>query len=151
MKSCYILPFLVMLGLTSCRSGQEKTPGEDQDAHGPREKVTVNKKYDEHGNVIEFDSTYTSYYSNIEGDTIQSDSLLSQFGMFFNQQYPSFHADAFSGMDSGTVAGFFRDDFFEQSFLHQDDKLMQMMREMDSVKNEFFRKHFFEDEGYRKK
>jgi hypothetical protein len=41
----------------------------------PKVAIKVNRRFDEKGNLIGFDSTYTSYYSNISGDTAQMDSL----------------------------------------------------------------------------
>ncbi len=41
----------------------------------PKEDIKVNKEYDENGYLIRYDSTYTYYYSNIEGDEIVADSI----------------------------------------------------------------------------
>ncbi|MCB4234259.1 hypothetical protein LDL59_01710 [Kaistella anthropi] len=45
----------------------------------PIEDIKVNKEYDENGNLIRYDSTYTYYYSNIEGDEIAADSIFNNF------------------------------------------------------------------------
>src|SRR5688572_31969462 len=43
----------------------------------PQVNIRVNRHYDDKGNVIGFDSTYTSFYSNVEGDTATMDSMMS--------------------------------------------------------------------------
>src|SRR4051812_40839009 len=70
---------LLMLLLSSCNSN---TNGQHADLakaradslHKPKVGIKVNRRYDEKGYMVGFDSTYTSYYSNISGDTAQMDS-----------------------------------------------------------------------------
>lgn len=79
-RSSPLLLFLlgVLLALSSCN---EKTNGQpsaklnkDQTTDSlskPKVNINVNRHYDDKGNVIGFDSTYTSFYSNVAGDTVQ--------------------------------------------------------------------------------
>ena len=41
--------------------------------------IKVNRKYDDEGNLIAFDSTYTSYYSSVKGDTTTMDRFVRCF------------------------------------------------------------------------
>ena len=104
----------------------------------PQKNITVTKKYDENGNLIELDSVYTSYYSSIEGDTIYTDSIFNQFSDFFNNNFNMMFSDGFYSMDSMFMPGFFHDDFFENQFLEQNREMHRMLRQMDSLKNSFF-------------
>jgi hypothetical protein len=138
MKAMYLILGLVFFGLASCQSQDTKQLGQNKAKDMPHEKSIVHRKYDENGNLISFDSTYTSYYSNIDGDTIFMDSTLGDFGEFFNQQFSSMDADFFRDMDTTSTSGFFRNDFFEQEFFDQSEQMLKMMQRMDSIKNEFF-------------
>ncbi len=142
MKAHYLIFGLILSVLAACNSKSTKELKENDNKNMPEEKVVVNKKYDKKGNLIEFDSTYTSYYSNFKGDTIGLDTTMQDFGLFFNHHFPSISSHAFMNMDSTIMPGFFHDDFFEHGFLKQDEKLLKVMREMDSIKNEFFKYHF---------
>ena len=139
MKTKYLLVVLVFTGMFSCHSQDLKTDKKLQGKNKPQEKVTVNRKYDENGNLIEFDSTYTSYYSNFKGDTLLTDSILKDFNTYFNYHFSDMTSNNFMLMDSTFMHKFFHDDFFEQKFLLQDDHMLKMMQEMDSIKNEFFK------------
>ena len=70
------------------------------------------------------------------------DSTLRDFGEFFNQQYPYFQPEMFDYLDTAMTSEFFHEDFFEKQFFEQNQYLLKMMQEMDSVKNLFFK------EGY---
>jgi hypothetical protein len=139
MKTNYLLIVLAFTGMFSCHSQDLKTGKKLQGKNKPEENVIVNKKYDENGNLIEFDSTYTSYYSNFEGDTLLTDSIFKEFNNYFNYHLSDMASNNFMLMDSTFMERFFHDDFFEQKFLLQDDQLLRMMKEMDSMKNEFFK------------
>ena len=115
----------------------------------PKVNIKVNKHYDDKGNVIGFDSTYTSFYSNVEGDTLKMDSLFRSFDSHFDLGKRSFFGrDLFSRdldslffNDSLRYPDFFHDDFFLKRYELNDSYLRNMMRRMDSLKNDFFREH----------
>jgi hypothetical protein len=82
-----IFLIVVVLILSSCH---EKTNGQNAEAKNkssvtashdslnkPKVNIQVSRRYDDKGNLIGFDSTYSSYYSNVAGDTAQMDSLMS--------------------------------------------------------------------------
>ena len=132
-------------------SCQEKTKGQNaaetkknvltkQDSlHKPKVTINVNRKYDDKGNMIGFDSTYSSYYSNMEGDTVKMDSLMQRFNRYFDQN--SFLRNELNPLffnDSTRYPDFFHHDFFEQRYEMNDPYLKRMMHRMDSIKNHFY-------------
>ncbi|RMG76942.1 MAG: hypothetical protein D6707_11720 [Bacteroidetes bacterium] len=106
----------------------------------PDIRINVNKKYDENGNLIEYDSTYTYFYSNANVSETEIDSIMQQFMNYFNFTYPSIIQNHFNTLffNDSLMNDFFYDDFFEQRFLLNDQYFRQMMQEMDSIKNAFF-------------
>jgi len=145
MKAAIIYLVLFFSTFTSCNSQEVKNNHKKPEKNKPQESVIVNRKYDENGNLIEFDSTYTSYYSSFEGDTIRIDSIINQFPDFFNDEFFRLRSgsifDPFFGQDSALHSYFFHDDFFEQQFINQNEDMIRMMQEMDSIKNIYFKRH----------
>lgn len=110
----------------------------------PKVDIKVNRRYDEKGNMIGFDSTYTSYYSNISGDTAQMDSLIGSFDRYFRQEHSSFFGRQFDPLffnDSTRYPDFFHDDFFLRRYELNDPYMRGMMYRMDSIKNSFYEEH----------
>lgn len=54
----------------------------------PKIDYKVNKEYDENGNLIRLDSTYSYYYSNIDKDAMINDSIFRKFNQHFNLNNP---------------------------------------------------------------
>ena len=142
MKRTILILMVFFTTLFSCNSQEIRHKKNSDEKNRPHEKVTVNRKYDEHGNLIEFDSTYTSYYSNVKGDTIRLDSLLDGFPAFFNEKFFDLNSqnifNPFFNEDSVSNSHFFHDNFFEQQFFDQNKNMLKMMQKMDSIKNSFF-------------
>lgn len=147
-----------VLMFSSCH---EKTNGQDAEKskktsavvkpdslNKPQVNIKVNRRYDDKGNVIGFDSTYTSYYSNIQGDTAQMDSLMGSFDRYFNRSHTSFFNREFSPLffnDSLRYPDFFHNDFFMKRYELNDQYMRGMMRRMDSIKNQFYEQHSKEE------
>src|SRR5690554_7298264 len=90
MKRIWILFIAVALVSFNC-SGQvneNKSADLNSPNNAPQEEVTVNKEYDEDGNLISYDSTYTYFYSNIENDPMLQDSIYMSFRTMFDTLYP---------------------------------------------------------------
>jgi hypothetical protein len=107
----------------------------------PKVNIKVNKRYDDKGNVIGFDSTYTSFYSNIHGDTSSMDSLMGSFDRYFKRDHSLSFGNQFNSLffnDSTRYPDFFHDDFFMKRYELNDHYLRDMMRRMDSIKNHFY-------------
>ena len=128
MKQIIASLFLSVAVLSGCKGqNNEET---NKSINQPQTEVTVNKEYDENGNVIRYDSTYSYYYSNIDGDYLLEDSIISNFKDYFNKNF-----------------GFPSSPFFDEFFIQ--DSLMQynlfnndIFLEMDSIRSHFFGEQF---------
>lgn len=132
--------------LTSCHensNGQspEKnaaSPSVKSEQPRPKIDIKVNRHFDEKGNLIGFDSTYSTYYSNTDPGNMPVDSLLSSFNMdFWSRQ--SFDDDSFTTRffnDSLLYRDIFHDDFFRRSREFNEQWMRSMMK-----------KHFFQQPG----
>lgn len=146
-KRWTILSFIAGTGilLTSCHektNGQNSSGSEDpviakQETPKPRVNVKVNRHYDEKGNLIGFDSTYSTFYSDIPGN-IGMDSVLNSFDKHFrfNQSF----------FDDHFTKRFFNDSLFYYGFpgnglLHKDYDLN------DPILREMMKRRFFEWPG----
>ena len=110
----------------------------------PKVNVQVNKRYDEKGNLIGFDSTYSSFYSNVKGDTVKMDSLINSFDRYFNSNHSFSFDRQFNPLffnDSLRYPDFFHKDFFMRRYELNDEYLRETMERMDSIKNHFFSEH----------
>jgi hypothetical protein len=107
----------------------------------PKVSIKVNRHYDEKGNVVGFDSTYTSFYSNVVGDTVEMDTLMKGFDRYFDFHHPSIFQKEFSPLfftDSLRYPDFFHRDFFMKRYELNDQYMRDMMHRMDSIKNRYF-------------
>lgn len=144
---------MTFIMLSSCNeqskgqiSGQEKkdrsVAGADS-LNKPKVNIKVNRHYDDKGNMIGFDSTYSSFYSNVQGDTFKMDSLMNSFDRYFNRSHPTFFRNEFNTLffnDSTRYPDFFHHDFFMKRYELNDHYFRGMMQRMDSIKNEFYRR-----------
>ena len=90
---------------------------EKQDENQPQVNVKVNKRYDDNGNLVGYDSTYTEYYSNLEGDTLMLDSLWNGFQPYMNEHFSGMLNRPFDPLffdDSLMQYDFFNDDYFQK-------------------------------------
>lgn len=112
----------------------------------PQINVKVNKQYDDKGNIIRFDSTYTYFYSSPKGKThMNNDSIFKNFHSFFNKTHPDFfdnkNSDIFFN-DSLFKYDFFNDDYFQKRFELNQKMFEHMFKEMDSLKQNYMQQHF---------
>ena len=151
MKKLLIL--LSFFTLISCNA-QDKKEEDNKNSKNltktnkPKIDYKVNKEYDENGNLIRLDSTYTYYYSNIDKDAMMKDSIFQKINAHFNKHSPfgeSFYDDFFQD-DSFNEEDFFQEDFFRGNFKKNREMMNKMMQKMDSLKNQFFIKEFPLDE-----
>lgn len=147
MKRTWMLFIAVTLILSSC-NGQKKQVENNNlsDAKkAPTEDIIVNKEFDEDGNLIKYDSTYTYFYSNIENDTIAEDSIFTDFKNMFNIRYPFSYKPYFHDFffqDSLMKYDFYKKDFFTKRHRQNMEQTEKIFQEMDSIKNQFFNKQF---------
>jgi hypothetical protein len=135
--------------LVSCNAQTKKELDKEQtevlkDKIEPKIDYKVNKEYDENGNLIRLDSTYSYYYSNIDKDAMISDSIFKKFNNHFNMKSPfnnSFFDDFFK-QENYLEDDFFKQDFFRGNFDRNQEMMRKMMQRMDSLKNRYFLEHF---------
>ncbi|MGB5553372.1 MAG: hypothetical protein WBM83_01850 [Flavobacteriaceae bacterium] len=139
--------FLVLL-FTGC-NGQEKESQETENneiVEQPKGEWKVNREYDEAGNLIKYDSIYGYSYSNIDGDSLRVnlDSIMDAFKGYFREHQPFNWNNGFSFFpenDSLFMKDFFKDDYFIDHWVRQPIDMEQMMKRMDSVRNQFLKKY----------
>lgn len=147
MKKIISILFATAIVCYSCQ-GQEDKKGKKeikspkQSIEKPTVDIKVNKKYDKKGNLIAFDSTYTSYYSSRKEDKVLLDSLFREFKPSFNQQFPIMKDKYFNHLfynDSLLYNDFFHEDFFRKRMELNQEYMHKMMQQMDSIKNAYFK------------
>jgi hypothetical protein len=109
----------------------------------PKVNIKVNRRFDDKGNLIGFDSTYSSFYSDLRGDTVKMDSLMRNFDSYFSLNHSPLFDRQFNKLffnDSARYPDFFHNDFFMKRYELNDQYLKGMMQDMDSIKNKFFEK-----------
>lgn len=148
MKRIGILVIVLSITLISCNGQNKKTNKEElTDKNLPQTNIKVDKKYDEDGNLVKYDSTYTYYYSNIEKDSTLTDSIFNNFKNIFNQHYffstNPFFNDLFF-QDSLLKYDFYTEDFFRNRFRNNMLRMDSLFWGMDSLKNKFFNQQFKE-------
>lgn len=126
---------IVLLLLNSCSFSQKQdnpTP-----KNQPKVHIDVNRQFDENGNVIRYDSTYSWSWSNADGNI--NDSLFSQFfpksNFMFDRPFSLLYDDStfFKPFDFPS----FQDPFFDfnldkdmQEMLKRHQQIFQEQQEM---------------------
>jgi len=132
--------------LISCNGQTKGQIRESVDnAANPQTSIKVDRKYDNKGKLIEYDSTYSYYYSNVNDNNNLKDSIFNNFKNHFNMNYffsdnPYFNDFFFQ--DSLLKYDFYRKDFFINRFRNNMRMMDSLFWGMDSLKNSFFTKQF---------
>jgi hypothetical protein len=140
MKQVLSITLAFIMILFSCE-GQTKSTDKKGKDNLPQTNIKVNKEYDKNGNIIRFDSTYSSYYSNIKSDSVLKDSIFKNFKNEFNQNYIFSNEPYFKNFffaDSLLKYDFYKKDFFYNRFRNNMEHMDSLFREMDKMKNNFF-------------
>lgn len=158
-----LLPFLIFLGCNGqtkkeneslLSSGKEHTKIIEDTLNKPKVRVKVNKQYDDKGNLIKYDSTYSYIYSGPGGGELQlnNDTVYNRFRSYFDRKYPDFFSPQFDDIflnDSLFKYDFFNKDYFMQRFKLNREMFERMYRQMDSIKGDFMERNY--PQGYQKK
>ena len=110
----------------------------------PQVQVKVNRKYDEKGNLIRFDSTYTYFYSNHGRDSarIGLDTVFQRFKSRFKTDFPPGWGNGFNDVffnDSLSGYDFLNEDFMSRRFEMNMELMRQMLQYMDSLKTDYLK------------
>jgi len=143
MKKIISLIFVLSLVFVSC-NGQKKTTDKiDNSNPKPETNISVKKEYDENGNLVSVDSTYSYVYSNIKNDSALKNKLFKKFQKEMKGQMSQINDEFFNDLFANNKA--FMDDFYTNNFFknHLNKKgsfIENMIKKMDSLKNNFFEK-----------
>ncbi len=143
MKKIGIIIFSVFT-LVGCNAQEKEQTKIAEQAVEPKVDYKVNKEYDEDGNLIEYDSVYTYYYSNIDKDAMLKDSIFKKFNEHLELNNPIENSlfDDILKEDDFIEDDFFKEDFFRGNSDRNQEIMFQMMQKMDSLKNQFFVEQF---------
>ncbi len=119
----------------------------------PKVKVNVNKRFDDKGRIVQFDSTYSYFYSSPGGMAhLNNNTIFNNFQSFLNKSYPSIfknqNRDIFFN-DSLFKYDFFNDDYFLKRYQLNHNNFESFYKHMDSLKQNFMQQAY--PNGYHKK
>ncbi|MBJ2175585.1 hypothetical protein JBL43_15135 [Aureibaculum sp. A20] len=144
MKNLIIATLLLTFSLTSCTGQKQTDKTETQlDSIEPIVNSSVHKEYDEDGNLISVDSTYSYFYSNIKDDSILEQNFFNKFKIGFDDNFnhlDSIMANDFFNEDMFKMHDFYNQDFFSKRFRINDNNVDEIFKKMDSIKNRFYLK-----------
>jgi hypothetical protein len=144
MKKLIVVACLIFLFVSSGCTAQEKkkTELENSNKNQPKTNIVVNKEYDKNGNLIKYDSTYSSIYSNIHGDSTLADTSFLSFQKDFMENFPDMQKPFIDNMffnDSLLNYDFYKKDFFTKRFQFNRERFDKLFEKMDSLKNDFYK------------
>jgi hypothetical protein len=142
MKRIIIISLAILISLLSCK-GQTNNNSKQLKDNSPQTNIKVNKEYDKNGNLVKYDSTYSSYYSNLKSNSILKDSIFNDFKNQFKKSYFFSNQPYFKNFffeDSLLMYDFYKKDFFYNRFKNNMEHMDSLFREMDIMKNDFFSK-----------
>lgn len=140
MKYNVLMAFLVIFSFSNCNAQTNKDK-----SLKPQTKVKVNKEYDEHGNLIRLDSTYTYFYTSKINDTLSLENVRNQFDSQFQSLDSLFSKNLFL-KDLFESKSTFKKDFFEDNFYKNQKEIEQLMKKMDSIRFQFYNNQFNQNE-----
>ena len=142
-----ILGVLFIFLFAGCSTEKLNGQQEKEDSllvNKPQTKIIVNKEYDEFGNLIKFDSSYSYFYSNLQNDSTFGDSSYSLFQEDFFNSFPNVQKPFLNNIffeDSLLNYDFYKDDFFTNRFRANRMRFDKLFEEMDSLKNKFYKNY----------
>jgi hypothetical protein len=124
---------------------EEQKQYSSKEGENPKVNVKVNKKYDDKGNLIRYDSTYSYVYSSGGKDSVKEsvDSVFKRFRSYYNENFSANMDKKLNELfwnDSLFKYDFMNKDFFSKRFELNEERMDTIFREMDSLKNEFLKK-----------
>ena len=139
MKKFLILTILLIAVVLQSRAQEQKKD--------PDEQITVNKKYDKNGNLLQYDSTYVHQWSSDSTmnfsfgngfpnmmDYSAIDSMLQQFGIYHNFAFSPFDDEDFFDQFNEM----FPDSFLTDHFAFRNDSSLQYSLNPHSKRQDFF-------------
>lgn len=141
-----LISFIVFLSFSNQKTNSEYNNriGKDTVYTNPKVDIKVNREYDENGNIIRYDSSYTYIYTHPNGNTeeLNIDSIFNSFKPYFFDHGFDIINDPFNNFfneDTFYQRHFFDDNYFMKQFENEMFQFEQMIREMDSLRNRFLK------------
>jgi len=147
---CFLCPFIILNPLF----GQEK---DDSEPIKPEIKIDINKEYDEHGNIVDYDSSYSWYWSGKEISSLDFDSIFENFQEDFNRWNDCFKRNHFESFGHFQHPGWQWNDIDSSLYSGLDQIFDENFEEYFNFNNEHFQFHdstitsFFDFEGFDQK
>jgi hypothetical protein len=136
---------VILIGCNGQNAKQKAGVTETDTAGNPQTSIKVNRQYDNNGNLVKFDSTYSYFYSKTNDNKNLRDSIYNNFRNQFRREY-TFSSDPFFNdlffQDSLLKYDFYKKDFFTNRFRNNMMMMDSLFWGMDSLKNSFFNKQF---------
>jgi hypothetical protein len=160
MKTLISISLLALLSGTC--SSQIKKPEYDSKPNTrevapskPKIDVKVNKQFDKKGNLIQYDSTYSYFYSaiNPKANRISSDSLFQKYKIPLNNHFKELFDENMKKVfftDSLFKYDFYNPDYFSKRFHMNWEAFEKMFKQMDSLKAGMFQQSFPKENMRRK-
>ncbi|WP_456378267.1 hypothetical protein [Lutibacter sp.] len=126
----------------SCQSQVNK---DEIKKNEPKTNIVVHKEYDEDGNLIRIDSSYSYVYSNIKNDSILEEKLFENLKLSFNnrsKELDSIFTNSFFNDKLFKTNGFYTNDFFERNNTQHEKEIKEILKIFDSIKNKFYSNTF---------
>lgn len=128
-------------------SGKTKKSEDDTLKSNPKVDIRVNKEYDDNGNIIRYDSTYSYIYTYPDGskETLNADSLFKSFQPYFFDRSFEIMRDPFRDFfdkDTFYEKHFFEQNYFMQQFEREKFRFDEMIKKMDSLRNRFLKQTY---------
>ena len=100
----------------------------------PKTDIKVEKEYDEKGNLIRYDSTYSSFYNYSSTDINELDSIMNRFRSNvwspFASDFPSLN-----GFENHLFQDF--NNLFDDKFFDLHESMQKEFERMDSLRKQF--------------
>ena len=147
------LAALLMVTITGCHAqeGRSKkdlsSPQDTTTQNKPQSSWKVNKRYDDNGNLVGYDSTYSWSYSGkgIAINDVETESMFNAFTKQLDDGFPSFFGQRF-GMPGWNDSLFYHDftspDKLIQEWENNYSDMGKMMRRLDSLRSSFLDDNF---------
>jgi len=144
-----LLSVLLSVFVSGCNAQDNKKNANDTaqvPENKPKVSWKVNKKFDDKGNLVSYDSTAMwSYSSGQDAHQIGADSVMMAFRKQFDSSFPSFFRESFGDPiwnDSLFYQDFTKSDYFTRKWEHHYFDMGRMMRQMDSLRSAFLNRSY---------
>jgi hypothetical protein len=147
MKSLNLILFSFLLMMSSCNAQNKKDTDKElslnssegratQPSAKPDVRFKVNKQFDEKGNLIGYDSTYTYSFSGAGQNDTDMKQIFDDFPSQFDSSMGFFKFPGrFSAPRDSTYTSPFNDAYFQKQLEFNDKLMQQLLQHFNSLKD----------------